>query len=109
MKTKQITKVYAPTGIYLYIMTNMENSSKCYGCCEVCGEYADTVHLQSEYVQIPSGHNGSSWSAQQDGTAFGHECCLFTIRKEGGKATELRSITLGRNTSKVTNDENALL
>jgi len=95
MKTKQITKVYGAEDIYLYRLINTGMSSRRYGRCEVCEEYVSDVHIQTELVQVVD-RDQTFWS--QGKSIFGHEDCLVGARHDGKVTTELKSLTLGRNT-----------
>lgn len=90
MNTKQITKIYGADSVYIYRLTDAEDSSRRYGRCEICGKYVSDVHLQTEFTQIVEGEL-NYW--EQGDTTWGHENCLVEKRKIG-KEVELNSMTL---------------
>jgi hypothetical protein len=69
---------------YRYRLTNTKESSRKYGVCEVCKEYASEVFLQSEerYYRFEEGgkvHEG--WTKNNCNSYFGHEECLKNKRR----------------------------
>ncbi len=64
---------------YVYRLSNLGASSKKYGNCEICGEYASEMFLQVELDESIRGGRGRS---RRTGDAFGHEDCLIAKRKD---------------------------
>lgn len=61
----------------IYRIRSTGYSSKRYGSCEICGEHASEVFIQSETETVTD--SGGTFEAIGD-TAFGHESCLMESR-----------------------------
>ena len=60
---------------YVYRMTNLKDSSERYGCCDKCGNHADTMYLLTEKkVYFSFIKNGPSLTHSR--MVFGHKACL---------------------------------
>jgi len=81
--------------IYRYQLTSTGHSSSRYGNCEVCGEHASEVFIQSEHrryvvsdiedlLEDPALYVGGElgWTANGCHYLFGHRGCLIDRRKE---------------------------
>lgn len=77
---------------YRYRLASTGHSSAKFGPCEVCGQHASEVCIQTEekaFQPLVEGDppevwekcpDGIAWS--HNGTLFGHEACLVAARKE---------------------------
>ena len=68
--------------MYRYKISLLDNSSKHYGPCEICGKYANDVYLQIEERQYKHPSGRQAWTHYNCRTLFGHKSCLEGCRRE---------------------------
>lgn len=80
--------VLGPSEEYKYNLSTTEHSSHKYGNCQVCGEHASEVFMQTEFkkyerdeIDAEQGFAGIGWSAYSCHDYFGHEDCLKSVRR----------------------------
>lgn len=62
-----------------YELSTTGGSSHNYGKCDVCGEHATEVFIQSEHRQYARPDGTLGWTAHKcASTLFGHEQCLIS-------------------------------
>lgn len=66
---------------YQYKLKRMGGNSSKFGRCDVCGEFADTVYYQSEWVEFEDGGMIFLTSAGASDPIWGHKECLISQRR----------------------------
>jgi hypothetical protein len=67
---------------YHYKLINTNESSKKYGNCEICGQYATEMFHQIEEKYFKNEFNGENYEGWTEGKSyFGHKDCLEKIRR----------------------------